>query len=64
MGKNKSKTMVQLAVSIAATWGWGVFSAKWPAHYNYEDGADWWLRKNAKKYDYSYSKRATSSYLK
>lgn len=23
MGKNKSKTMVQLAVSIAATWGWG-----------------------------------------
>ena len=41
-----------------------VKKAKWPAHYNYEDGADWWLRKNAKKYDYSYSKRATSSYLK
>ena len=31
---------------------------------DYEDGADWWLRKNAKKYDYTYSKRATSGYLR
>ena len=32
-----------------------VRQAKWPAHYSYDKGADWWLRKNAKTYGYKYS---------
>lgn len=35
----------------------GVSAAKWPKHLSYDDGADWWLRKNAKKYSYSYTAR-------
>ncbi|WP_072682816.1 hypothetical protein [Holdemania sp. Marseille-P2844] len=35
----------------------GVSTAKWPKHLSYDDGADWWLRKNAKKYGYSYTAR-------
>ena len=29
--------------------------ARWPKGYNYDKGADWWLRRNAKKYGYKYS---------
>lgn len=31
-----------------------VKSAKWPTKYNYDQGADWWLKNNAKKYGYTY----------
>lgn len=31
--------------------------AKWPTHMSYDEGADWWLRKNAKAYGYTYSRR-------
>lgn len=34
-----------------------VKSAKWPTDMSYNKGADWWLRKNAKKYGYVYSAR-------
>ena len=32
-----------------------VKKAQWPREYSYDKGADWWLRKNAKEYGYSYS---------
>lgn len=32
-----------------------VKKAQWPAKYSYDKGADWWLKKNAKKYGYKYS---------
>lgn len=32
-----------------------VKKAKWPANLNYDKGADWWLKKNAKTYGYKYS---------
>lgn len=32
--------------------------AKWPTKYNYDQGADWWLKKNAKEYGYTYTKSA------
>lgn len=36
-------------------------SARFPKGMNYNEGADWWLRNNAKKYGYEYSKRKTSN---
>ena len=33
----------------------GVNKAQWPTQYSYDKGADWWLRRNAKKYGYKYS---------
>lgn len=32
-----------------------VKKASWPSNLNYDKGADWWLRKNAKTYGYTYS---------
>lgn len=34
-----------------------VKNAKWPTRYSYDEGADWWLRKNQKEYGYKYSGR-------
>ena len=34
-----------------------VKKAKWPANLDYSEGADWWLRKNAKTYGYEYTRR-------
>ena len=31
-----------------------VKNAKWPTKYSYDKGADWWLKKNASVYGYSY----------
>lgn len=33
-----------------------VKKAKWPSHYDYNKGADWWLKKNAATFGYKYSK--------
>ena len=35
-----------------------VKKAQWPVKYDYNDGADWWLRRNAKVYGYTYARRA------
>lgn len=35
-----------------------VQNAKWPKKYDYDKGADWWLRKNAKDYGYIYKRTA------
>jgi hypothetical protein len=32
-----------------------VNKAKWPKKYSYDKGSDWWLRKNAKQYGYTYT---------
>lgn len=32
-----------------------VKKAQWPERYSYDEGADWWLRQNAKKYGYKYT---------
>lgn len=32
-----------------------VNNAKWPTKFDYDKGADWWLKKNAQKYGYIYS---------
>lgn len=32
-----------------------VNKAQWPIKYDYDKGADWWLKKNAKKFGYNYS---------
>ncbi|WP_069987642.1 hypothetical protein [Streptococcus agalactiae] len=34
--------------------------AKWPKKLSYDEGADWWLKKNAKKYGYSYGKKSVN----
>lgn len=34
-----------------------VKKAKWPTQYDYDKGADWWLRRNAKEYGYVYTAR-------
>lgn len=39
----------------------GVKTAKWPVKYNYDDGADWWLKRNAKKYGFKYERIKTIS---
>lgn len=33
-----------------------VGSAKWPRNLSYDDGADWWLKRNAKTYGYTYAR--------
>lgn len=33
-----------------------VKKAQWPAHYDYDKGADWWLKKNAATFGYKYSR--------
>lgn len=38
-----------------------VSRAKWPVEYDYNKGADWWLRKNADTYGYKYSKVKTEN---
>lgn len=40
-----------------------VNKAKWPAKMSYDQGADWWLKKNQKKYGYKYSQK-TVDYAK
>ena len=37
-----------------------VATAQWPSNLSYDDGADWWLRKNARKFGYKYSKKKIS----
>lgn len=37
-----------------------VNKAKWPTKYSYNEGADWWLRKNQKTYGYTYSAKGRS----
>lgn len=32
-----------------------VKKAQWPVEFDYDKGADWWLRQNAKKYGYKYT---------
>ncbi len=32
-----------------------VKNAKWPTRYTYDEGADWWLRKNQKEFGYKYT---------
>lgn len=32
-----------------------VNKAQWPKNYDYDKGADWWLKKNAKQFGYKYS---------
>lgn len=34
-----------------------VNNAKWPKKMSYDEGADWWLRKNASKFGYKYDKK-------
>ena len=34
---------------------WAVDKAQWPSNLDYNAGADWWLKRNAKKYGYKYS---------
>lgn len=36
-----------------------VKKAQWPVEYDYDKGADWWLRQNAKKYGYKYTAQKT-----
>lgn len=38
-----------------------VGNAKWPARLDYNAGSDWWLKRNAKKYGYTYSVSRTAS---
>ena len=34
-----------------------VRNAKWPAEYDYNKGADWWLKKNQRAFGYKYSSK-------
>ena len=38
-----------------------VGQAKWPARMDYNTGADWWLKRNSKKYGYTYTRTKTSA---
>ena len=37
----------------------GVNKAKWPKEYDYDKGAEWWLKKNQKTYGYTYKRTKT-----
>ena len=39
----------------------GISNAKWDTEkYSYNTGADWWLKKNQKKYGYTYTSKGVS----
>lgn len=53
-GKRYSITKTKRFNSKAFTRAVG--KAQWPKNLSYGDGADWWLKRNAKKYGYTYSR--------
>ena len=55
VGKNGNYSFSKNSNFKANEFAKAVKSAKWPTKYDYDKGADWWLKKNAKKYGYTYS---------
>lgn len=54
VGKNGNYSFKKNSNFKANEFAKGVKKAKWPTKYDYDKGADWWLKKNAKKYGYTY----------
>lgn len=59
VGKKSTYTMTKGKNFKPKAFMKAVKGAKWPVEYDYDKGADWWLRKNQKKYGYTYKKSAT-----
>ena len=55
VGANKTYTFKKTKRFNSKGFIKAVKNAKWPAKYNYDKGADWWLKRNAKNYGYTYS---------
>lgn len=58
-GNSKTYTLIKGSHFDSTGFIKGVKNAKWPVEYDYDKGADWWLRNNAKKYGYTYTARET-----
>lgn len=59
IGNKRSYSVIKTKNFKAADFAKGVAKAKWPKKLSYDDGADWWLKRNASKYGYVYSARNT-----
>jgi len=59
VGKSSTYTMTKGKNFNAKGFIKAVNKAQWPVEYSYDKGADWWLKKNAKKYGYTYKKTKT-----
>lgn len=59
VGTSKTYSLAKQHNFDALGFAKAVKKAKWPTKYNYDEGADWWLRRNASKYGYEYSARKT-----
>lgn len=55
VGGGKTYSLAKTSKFSSNSFVKAVKTAKWPTKYNYDQGADWWLKKNAKTYGYKYS---------
>lgn len=56
-GKKNRYTLTKKKNFDAAGFAKAVKQARWPVGMSYDEGADWWLRRNAPKYGVEYSHR-------
>lgn len=54
-GKTTTYTLTKTNKFKAKEFSKAVDKAQWPSNLDYNAGADWWLKRNAKKYGYKYS---------
>ena len=54
-GVRATVTLTKTSKFDASGFAKAVKNAKWPTKYNYDQGADWWLNKNQKKFGYTYT---------
>ena len=59
VGSKKTYSFVKTNKFKAKEFIKAVKKAKWPKNLGYNEGADWWLRRNAKEYGYKYTARKT-----
>lgn len=59
VGSKKTYSFVKGQHFKAKEFAKAVKKAKWPKNLGYNEGADWWLRRNAKEYGYKYTARKT-----
>lgn len=60
VGSNVNKNRMRYTITKSKNFKSNEFvkavnKAQWPKNLSYDDGADWWLRRNAKTYGYKYS---------
>lgn len=54
-GKTTTFSLQKESHFKASQFAKAVKKAQWPTKFNYDEGADWWLKKNQSKYGYTYT---------